>query len=60
VYWVWDIAVTARGHWVFNPHYVLGIELFGLPLEEWLFFVIIAFVSVFTYEAVRATLGRKR
>ncbi len=60
IYWIWDIAVTARGHWTFNQLYVLGAELFGLPLEEWLFFVVIAFVSIFTYEAVRATLRGRR
>lgn len=53
VYWVWDVLATARGHWSFNPEYVLGYGILGLPVEEWLFFAVISFVSVFTYEAVR-------
>jgi lycopene beta-cyclase len=51
-YGLWDIIVTSRGHWRFNPEYTLGLSLFGLPVEEWLFFVVIGFVSIFTYEAV--------
>ena len=49
----WDAAVTARGHWQFNPETVLGASFLGLPVEEWLFFIVIGFVSVFTLEAVR-------
>jgi len=56
VYGSWDVIVTARGHWEFNPAFVLGATLFGLPLEEWLFFIIIGFVSIFTYEAVKKQL----
>lgn len=59
VYWAWDALVTARGHWSFNPDYVVGLYLLGMPVEEWLFFPVLAFVSVFTYEAVRKTLGKR-
>ncbi len=38
----WDALVTGA-HWHFNPEYVLGIYWFGLPLEEWLFFVTVPF-----------------
>jgi lycopene beta-cyclase len=58
MYWIWDIVAIARGHWSFNPEYVLGINVFDLPVEEWLFFIIITFVSIFTYEAVRFVIGR--
>lgn len=59
VFWVWDVIATARGHWSFNPQYVLGPALAGMPLEEWLFFVVVSFVSVFTWESVKYFL-RKR
>jgi|WetSurMetagenome_2_1015567.scaffolds.fasta_scaffold85490_3 lycopene cyclase domain-containing protein len=58
-YWTWDAIVTARGHWSFNPSYVLGITFLGMPVEEWLFFIVITFVSIFTYEAVRFVVGRR-
>jgi lycopene cyclase domain-containing protein len=60
VYWVWDVAATARGHWTFNPRYVLSVRILGMPIEEWLFFVVITFVAIFTYEAVRHVLGGPR
>jgi lycopene beta-cyclase len=60
VYWVWDVIVTARGHWSFNPLYTMGWTVLGMPAEEWLFFVVIAFVSIFTLEATRAVLRRRK
>ncbi len=57
-YWIWDVIAAARGHWTFNPSYVLDTRILGLPVEEWLFFPVIAFVSVFTYEAVRFVIGK--
>lgn len=45
----WDIWFTAKGVWWFNTEYTLGIELAGLPLEEWLFFICIPFSCLFTY-----------
>lgn len=53
VFWIWDIVVTIRGHWSFNPDYTVGWRPLGMPVEEWLFFPILVFVSIFTYEAVR-------
>lgn len=49
----WDVAFTARGVWGFNPRYLLGVELIGLPLEEWLFFVCIPYSCMFLYEVMR-------
>jgi lycopene cyclase domain-containing protein len=59
VFWVWDIIATARGHWSFNPAYVLGWTIAGMPIEEWLFFVVVSFVSVFTWEATKYFTGRR-
>ena len=59
IYWGWDVVVTARGHWSFNPSYTVGWTMLGMPVEEWLFFVVIAFVSIFTLEATKAVLGKK-
>jgi len=60
LFWIWDVAATARGHWAFNSEYVLGIRLLGVPVEEWLFFVVVAFVSVFTWESTQYFLRRKK
>ena len=44
---VWDALFTKLGFWSFNDQFILGPRLLGLPLEEWLFFVVIPFCSVF-------------
>ena len=60
-YLLWDVIATARGHWSFNPEYVIGLSVAGLPLEEILFFPTIAFIAIFTWEAVKVLArGRKR
>ncbi|MEO8513826.1 MAG: lycopene cyclase domain-containing protein [Ignavibacteria bacterium] len=50
---IWDIFVTARGHWSFNPLYTVGFRIFGLPIEEILFFIVIPFCGLFTWESVK-------
>lgn len=50
---IWDIQFTNLGVWGFNDQYTLGIHLFSLPIEEWLFFVTVPFASVFIYDCVK-------
>ncbi len=51
---LWDAAFTARGVWSFNPDRVIGLRLFGLPLEEALFFACIPFACLFIYRVVKS------
>lgn len=53
VFIVWDIIFTANGIWSFNHHYVIGLFVGGLPIEEWLFFVVIPYACIFIYEVLR-------
>jgi lycopene cyclase domain-containing protein len=56
----WDVWATARGHWSFHPDRVFGITVFNLPLEELLFFVIIPFCGLFTWEVVKYYAARMK
>jgi lycopene cyclase domain-containing protein len=53
-YLVWDVIVTARGDWSFNEAHFGGRKVFGLPIEELLFFVTVPYACLFIYEVVRA------
>ncbi len=46
---IWDIWFTEMKVWWFDFDYTLGIRLYGLPLEEWLFFICIPFSCIFTF-----------
>lgn len=34
----WDSAAVAQGLWSFDPERIIGIRVFGLPIEELSFF----------------------
>ncbi len=48
----WDIWFTKVGVWQFNERYFLGLKIWHLPLEEWLFFIFIPFACIFIYEVL--------
>lgn len=49
----WDVFAVWRGHWYFNPAGISGFKIINLPVEEWLFFIVIPFCCIFTWEALR-------
>jgi lycopene cyclase domain-containing protein len=50
----WDIAFTVSKIWGFNEDYLTGVTIFHLPIEEWLFFLVVPYACIFIYECCRA------
>ena len=52
---IWDGYAIVNKHWFFDKEQIIGV--FGplnIPLEEYLFFIIIPLAAIMTIEAVRA------
>lgn len=53
IFGTWDVVAVYRGHWSFNPEDVWALRIINLPLEEVLFFVVIPFCCIFTWEVIK-------
>lgn len=50
---IWDFYAIRRGHWHFDSHQIVGIfGPGGIPLEEFLFFLVVPLAAIMTIEAV--------
>lgn len=56
----WDATFTYLGIWSFNPNFLLGPSLLGLPMEEWLFFLVVPYSCVFIYACILAYFPREQ
>ncbi len=59
VFILWDILFTAQGVWWFSREYTLPYRLAGLPLEEWLFFLVVPYSCAFIYATLNAYFSPK-
>jgi lycopene cyclase domain-containing protein len=49
----WDAYAVRRGHWFFDRNQIVGIfGPFNIPLEEYLFFIVVPMAALMTIEAV--------
>jgi len=55
---VWDVWFTGIGVWGFNPRYLTGVNLYNLPIEEVLFFVVVPYSCTFIYACLKAYFPR--
>src|SRR5664279_4624256 len=54
----WDLVFTRNAVWGFNKHYITGVRISVLPVEEVLFFFCIPFSCLFTYHCLNAFCGK--
>lgn len=47
-----DVYFTKIGVWGFNVRYYSNCTLLGLPIEEWLFFMVIPYASIFLHDSI--------
>lgn len=51
---LWDAYAISQRHWKFDPAQIVGIfGPAGIPLEEFLFFLVVPIAAIMTLEAVR-------
>ncbi len=47
---IWDYFAVYRQHWIFPGHGLIGIRFYGLPIEEFLFFLIAPYFALVIYK----------
>jgi lycopene cyclase domain-containing protein len=50
---VWDSFSIFRGYWVFNKDFFLGINVGLMPMEEYLFMLVIPFMTLVVYRIAK-------
>ena len=63
IFSVWDIVGILRDHWSYSARFTTGWKLiFGMPIEELVFFIVVPICGLLTYEAVgqMLRLGKRR
>ena len=50
---IWDGIFTKNEIWGFNSDYFIGVKIFKMPIEEWLFFFCIPYACLFTHEVLK-------
>ncbi len=53
IFIVWDILFAINGVWEFSDTYTIGLKIASLPVEEWSFFFVVPFSSLFIYEVLK-------
>ena len=55
----WDIDAARRGDWSFNSDYTNSYRIYGLPVEEILFFITVPYSVLFMFESINYYIKNK-
>lgn len=50
---IFDIVAVLRGYWYFNFKYITGFHILNLPIEEYIFFLVIPQSSLLIWIALK-------
>lgn len=53
IFLLWDIKFTGVGIWIYKPEFAVGLSHKGLPVEQWLFYLLVPFSGMVVYEFVK-------
>jgi lycopene cyclase domain-containing protein len=56
---LWDSWFTKNNVWAFNPDYVWATRWLHLPIEEWSFFIVVPYASIFIYACLKSYFSDK-
>ncbi len=56
---LWDSWFTINNVWAFNEDYVWPVRWLHLPLEEWSFFIVVPYASIFIYACLKSYFSDK-
>lgn len=47
---IWDQIAIARGHWTFTKEFLLGPKIGAMPIEEFLFVLVLSYFALTLYK----------
>lgn len=47
---IWDYYAVSNQHWIFPGPGLIGTRIYGLPIEEFLFFLIVPYAAFTIYK----------
>jgi lycopene cyclase domain-containing protein len=56
---IWDIWAAANSHWFFSSIYTVSQRIFGLPVEEILFFITVPLAMCFVWDVLKKHIPSK-
>ena len=57
---IWDTYAIPNGHWVFTGKGILGVYIGVIPLEEFMWFLIVPYFCLVLYEMTHIIFDKKR
>jgi lycopene cyclase domain-containing protein len=53
IYLIWDILFTKYQVWQFNTEFLINKFIYNLPIEEYIFFLVVPYACLFIYECLK-------